>query len=143
MTDDPVAFVLAAFRGHGRSRSKLYWWMAEHYDQLARAKQAGRRVDWISVTAEMTAMGFKAAGKAPLKPETVRRTWYRVDADHKRSAVDLSSATPAPTLKPAANPQPSTTGRNVAATRSIPPLPSVDAGEDQDAPPDFSGYLKG
>jgi hypothetical protein len=100
MTADPVHFVLAAFRGHGRSRSRLYWWMAEHHAELAAAKQAGRRVDWISVTAEMTRLGFKAAGKQALKPETVRRTWHRVDADVKAGVIVPGISNPAP--KPAA-----------------------------------------
>jgi hypothetical protein len=101
--DDPVPFVLAAFRGHGRSRSKVYLWMAEHHAELAAAKQAGRRVDWISVTAEMTALGFKGAGKKPLKPETVRRTWHRLDADVK-AGVTLSGKPRLPTQPPSQSP---------------------------------------
>jgi hypothetical protein len=85
--EDPVAFVVAAFRGRGRGRSKLYSWMVDHYEELARAKAGGARVDWVSVTAEMAALGFKARGDHALKPDAVRRTWQRVEADRASGKI--------------------------------------------------------
>jgi hypothetical protein len=103
--DDPVSFILAAFRGHGRSRSKVYWWMLEHYADLVLAKKSGRRVDWISVTAEMSALGFKTTTGQPLKPETVRRTWHRLEADVAAGVViPPAGSRGQPSPKPAVSP---------------------------------------
>ena len=68
--------------------------MLQHYADLVLAKKGGRRVDWISVTAEMSALGFKTTTGEPLKPETVRRTWHRLDADVAAGVVVPPAGSP-------------------------------------------------
>ena len=68
--------------------------MLQHYADLVLAKKNGRRVDWISVTAEMSALGFKTTTGEPLKPETVRRTWHRLDADVAAGVVVPPAGSP-------------------------------------------------
>ena len=68
--------------------------MLQHYADLVLAKKSGRRVDWISVTAEMSALGFKTTTGEPLKPETVRRTWHRLDADVAAGVVVPPAGSP-------------------------------------------------
>lgn len=78
---DRTTDVLLAFRGHPRGP---YRWLWEHYPELAEAKRAGRRPDWRAVTKAMSAMGVRAAGNRPLKADTVRRAWRRVEEDVER-----------------------------------------------------------
>ena len=130
-TDDHLPFVLAAFRGHGRTRSQLYWWMAEHHAELAAAKQAGRRVDWVSVTAELANLGISATDRkepgkrVPLTTANVRRTWHRVDADVKAGVI-----VPRPETKPPAPPP----AAAVARPASPPPIARVLSTSDAAAP---------
>jgi hypothetical protein len=94
MSDDGVSYVVAAFRGCGRKRSRVYTWLLDHYTELAKAREGNRRVDWGSAAAEMNSLGLRVKGGRVLKPETVRRTWFRVEADVKAGVV--SPRKPAP-----------------------------------------------
>jgi hypothetical protein len=87
---DPLQYVTAAFSGRKRARSEIYRWMLERYETLAGARASGHgRTDWIGVTAELRAAGVRGDKNKPLKPESVRRCWHRVDADVKNGVVKL------------------------------------------------------
>jgi hypothetical protein len=92
---DPVsvARVAAAIRG-GRGRSDLYRWLWFNYSTLAAAWElSGRRADWVATTNELNRLGIRTRDKKRLKPESVRRTWARVDKDAR--AMGWVSATSA------------------------------------------------
>ena len=84
MTKTPqVADIAAALSGRGRhGHSALYWWIWDHYDELAKHRQG--RADWISATEGFAGLGLTNKDGSPLKRENVRKTWERVVRDFAR-----------------------------------------------------------
>jgi integrase len=82
--NDPARRVAEALKAP-LGRSELYVWLWDHYDDLSAAKSSpGARANWRRAAAEVSRLGIKTRDGKPITPETLRRTFARVDADAKR-----------------------------------------------------------
>jgi hypothetical protein len=120
MTKTPqVADIAAALSGRGRhGHSALYWWIWDHYDELAKHRQG--RADWISATEGFAGLGLTNKDGSPLKRENVRKTWERVVRDvRKATAVSPPPPTPPPVrpIQPAVAPVVQTSREGTADER--------------------------
>jgi hypothetical protein len=120
MTKTPqVADIAAALSGRGRhGHSALYWWIWDHYDELAKHRQG--RADWISATEGFAGLGLTNKDGSPLKRENVRKTWERVVRDvRKAAAVSPPSPMPPPVrpIQPAVTPVVQTSREGTADER--------------------------
>ena len=120
MTKTPqVADIAAALSGRGRhGHSALYWWIWDHYDELAKHRQG--RADWISATEGFAGLGLTNKDGSPLKRENVRKTWERVVRDvRKAAAVSPPSPMPQPVrpIQPAVTPVVQTSREGTADER--------------------------
>jgi hypothetical protein len=64
-------------------RSRLYFWMRNHHDEL-RDGFVAHRPDWRLLAQEFTRLGLTDRNGVSVKPETARKTWVRVRADVAR-----------------------------------------------------------
>jgi hypothetical protein len=93
MTTPPYPAMVSAFRG-SRARSALYRWLWDNFEPLQQARKASQGVtDWVGVTLELNHIGLRNRDGKLLKPESVRRTFARVERDRARQ-------TPPPTAAP-------------------------------------------
>lgn len=58
-------------------RSSLFWWLAEHHDEIARAN-AGKRIRWQPLAAQLASYGLTDRNGKPASAEITRLTWKRV-----------------------------------------------------------------
>jgi hypothetical protein len=96
MRKDP-AFLLRmrqAIEEGGDRRPALHQWMAGNHDDLV-ALFEDVRLNWPHLTTVFTDLGFRNLDGSELKPETVRRTWYRVRQRRQRTAARMASKAPA------------------------------------------------
>jgi hypothetical protein len=100
MTKTPqVADIAAALSGRGRhGHSALYWWIWDHYDELAKHRQG--RADWISATEGFAGLGLTNKDGSPLKRENVRKTWERVVRDVRKAAAASPPSPMPPPVRP-------------------------------------------
>ena len=104
--------VAQAIEEGGDRRPALYQWMISNHDDLVALFQDAR-LNWPHLTTVFTDLGFRNLDGSDLKPETVRRTWYRVRQRRQRivarralrvpAAVEVFSpavSVPAPPSKP-------------------------------------------
>jgi hypothetical protein len=86
-----------AFNGRGRKRKlSLYWHLRNNFDAYQAAHEASgkSRYDWIAISEELSASGFRSKDGSPLKPGTVRQTWLRVRFDLAAEAAKPRRAPP-------------------------------------------------
>ena len=97
MTSNNPAILLRvrqAIEEGGDRRPALYQWMIRSHDDLVVLFQDAR-LNWPHLTAVFTELGFRNLDGSELKPETVRRTWYRVRQRRQRLAARMASRAPA------------------------------------------------
>lgn len=97
MTRKDPAFLLRvrqAIEEGGDRRPALHQWMASNHDDLVALFQ-DVRLNWPHLTSVFTDLGFRNLDGSNLKPETVRRTWYRVRQRRQRIAARMASRIPA------------------------------------------------
>jgi hypothetical protein len=94
---DPAVLlkIQQAFEEGGDRRPPLHQWMASNYDALVEMF-AGARVNWAHLTASFAEIGFRNGDGGDLRPETVRRTWYRVRKHKATRARKATRQSPAP-----------------------------------------------
>lgn len=74
-------------------RSPLFWWLVEHYDEIARAAE-GRRLQWSSLCARFAEAGLTDLTGKPPSANTAKVTWQRVKRavakSRQRQAAELA-----------------------------------------------------
>ena len=122
MTRKDPAFLLRvrqAIEEGGDRRPALYQWMAGNHDDLVALFQDAR-LNWPHLTAVFTDLGFRNLDGSELKPETVRRTWYRVRQRRQRMAARVALMVPSAVevFSPA------------VSTQALPPKPPMATADD-------------
>ena len=75
-------------------RSPLFWWMADHFDEIAARARRGR-ISWTSFCAEVAKQGLTDRNGQPPTDATARKTWARVRAAVRQVRAN-EEAKPAP-----------------------------------------------
>jgi hypothetical protein len=86
--------VQQAIEEGGDRRPALYQWMASNHDELV-AMFEDVRLNWPHLTTVFMGLGFRNLDGSDLKPETVRRTWYRVRKRRQKISVRSALRSPA------------------------------------------------
>ncbi|GEO42168.1 hypothetical protein SAE02_63160 [Skermanella aerolata] len=97
MTRKDPAFLLRvrqAIEEGGDRRPALHQWMAGNHDDLV-ALFEDVRLNWPHLTTVFAELGFRNLDGSDLKPETVRRTWFRVRQRRQQIAARMASRAPA------------------------------------------------
>ena len=72
---DQLNAILEAVR-HGEERSRLFWWMVKHHDDLIAAAK-GNRMRWTPLCATFTALGFTDTAGKPHTKRGAREIWLQ------------------------------------------------------------------
>jgi len=89
-----------------RERSPLYWWLAEHHDEMIEAARGGR-IKWRAILDTIAAAGITNAAGGPPTAEIASDTWSQVRRDVAAGRVRPGKRPRQPSRLPATwRPQP-------------------------------------
>ena len=114
----------------GSERSSLFWWLAEHHDEIIEQAD-GKRMRWEPLCALFAAHGLTDVRGHPASPRTARETWLQVrrvvkkakDRKEMRDAAAPPGLTPPSRISPDWHP------------RDVPPLQPAASPRGKDGPP--------
>ena len=100
-----LADISQAVRGRAReSRSDLYWWIDDHFEQLQGdlPKPGAKRLrpNWTVITERLNILGLRDTKGQPLKSDNVRKIWTRVARDRAGQATTKAARTQDPPRRP-------------------------------------------
>jgi hypothetical protein len=74
-------------------RSPLFWWLVEHYDELATAA-SGRLLQWARLCTRFAEMGLTDLHGKPASVQTARVTWHRVKQSVAKARLRVAAKPP-------------------------------------------------